>query len=172
MIDIPILETERLRLRGFAQDDFQVFAEFYAAERSKFVGGPATQEQSWRMLAGEIGHWELRGYGRWAVEEKATGAFCGVIGLWYPHGWPEPELGWDLMNGFEGKGYATEAALAARKYAYNTLGWKTVISLVAPPNNGSRALAKRMGAVYEGMFAHERHGDLEVYRHPNPEALQ
>ena len=168
---IPTIETERLILRALSEDDFPAFVEFYASDRSRHVGGPATEEQSWRFLAGEIGHWSLRGYGRWGVEEKATGAFCGVIGLWNPNGWPEAELGWDLMNGFEGKGYATEAALAARNHAYKTLNWPTVISLVAFENHGSAAVAKRMGAVKDGTFTHARFGEMEIYRHPAPEAL-
>jgi len=168
---LPIIETDRLRLRGLCEADFPAIAEFYKSDRSSFVGGPASEEQSWRFLAGEIGHWALRGYGRWGVEEKSSGKLAGVVGPWNPHGWPEAELGWDLMNGFEGKGYATEAALASRDYVYNMLGWKTVISLVALGNHGSAALAKRMGCVAEGIFTHERHGDLEIYRHPAPEAL-
>ncbi|WP_164860724.1 GNAT family N-acetyltransferase [Parasedimentitalea marina] len=168
---IPTLSTPRLTLRAPEAGDFPDFAAFFASERSKFVGGPATEEQSWRMLATELGHWPLRGYGRWAVEETETGKLAGIIGLWFPKGWPEPELGWDLMNGFEGKGYATEAALAAREYAYETLGWTTTISLVAPANDGSRGVAKRMGATFDGMFDHERHGTLEIWRHPSPQDL-
>lgn len=171
MTQIPTLTTTRLTLRAPCEDDFDVLAQFYASDRSKHVGGPATPEQSWRMLATELGHWSLRGYGRWAVDETATGAFAGVIGPWYPLGWPEPEIGWDLMNGFEGKGYATEAAMAALQYAYSTLGWPTAISLVSPPNAGSRKVAQRMGATKEGMFTHERHGPLEVWRHMSPDDL-
>lgn len=165
---IPTLTTARLTLRALSNDDFPTVAAFYASDRAKHVGGPATAEQTWRMLATELGHWSLRGYGRWAVEETATGAFAGIIGPWYPLGWPEPEIGWDLMNGFEGKGYATEAAMAALSYAYSDLGWPTAISLVAPPNDGSRRVAQRMGAVQEGMFEHERHGTLEIWRHMSP----
>ena len=66
---------------------------------------------------------------------------------------------------------STEAALAAREYAYDTLGWKTAISLVAPENAGSRNVAKRMGATFEGTFDHERHGTLEIWRHPSPQDL-
>lgn len=171
MTRIPTILTPRLTLRAPEARDFPDFAAFFASERSKFVGGPASREQSWRMLAVELGHWSLRGYGRWAVEETASGKLAGMIGLWNPEGWPEAELGWDLMNGFEGKGYATEAALAAREYAYDTLGWSTVISLVAAANGGSRQLAKRLGATYEGLFDHERHGTLEIWRHPAPEDL-
>ncbi|MCF6234650.1 MAG: GNAT family N-acetyltransferase, partial [Rhodobacteraceae bacterium] len=146
MTQIPTLTTNRLTLRAPCKADFDVFAEFFTSKRAQYVGGPATQEQSWRMLATELGHWPLRGFGRWAVEETATGKFAGIIGPWYPLGWPEPEIGWDLMNGFEGYGYATEAALASLNYAYQTLGWKTAISLVSPPNAGSRRVAQRMGA--------------------------
>ena len=171
MTRIPILTTARLTLRAPAEQDFDTFAEFFASERAQFVGGPATREQSWRMLATELGHWHLRGFGRWAVEETATGAFAGIIGNWYPLGWPEPEIGWDLMNGFEGRGYATEAALAALTHAYQRLNWKTAVSLVSPPNDGSRRVAKRMGAKREGMFTHERHGPLEIWRHLSPADL-
>ncbi|WP_181893240.1 GNAT family N-acetyltransferase [Falsiruegeria mediterranea] len=171
MIQIPTISTPRLTLRPIEARDFASFTAFFASERSKFVGGPMSAEQSWRALATELGHWQLRGFGRWAVEESETGKFAGIIGPWFPHGWPEPELGWDLMNGFEGKGYATEAALASREYAYDTLGWKTAISLVAPENHGSRNVAKRMGATYEGIYEHERHGALEIWRHPSPDDL-
>lgn len=164
-LTIPTLTTERLTMRALSADDFAAVAEFYQSDRSKFVGGPATPEQSWRFLAAEIGHWTLRGYGRWSVVETATDKICGMIGLWNPHGWPEPEIGWDLMAGFEGKGYATEAALAARAYAYDVLGWTTATSLVAIENDGSRKVAKRMGATFETMYEHERHGSLEVWRH-------
>jgi RimJ/RimL family protein N-acetyltransferase len=170
-MQIPTLSTQRLTLRAPCAADFDVFADFFSSDRAKYVGGPATREQSWRMWATELGHWPLRGYGRWALEEKATGKFVGITGPWNPEGWPEPEIGWDLMNGYEGKGYATEAALAALTYAYETLGWPTAISLVAPPNDGSRHVAKRMGATYDGMFAHERHGDLEIWRHLAPDDL-
>lgn len=164
----PTLHTQRLTLRALTESDFEPIAQFYADPRSSFVGGPLTPAEAWRALAGEIGHWTLRGYGRFAVEETETGKLAGVIGPWNPHGWPEAELGWDLMNGFEGKGYATEAALATRHYAYETLGWTTAISLVADGNDGSASVATRMGATWESNFTHEKFGPVNVYRHPNP----
>jgi len=72
------------------------------------------------------------------------------------------------MDRFEGKGYATEAAMAALQHAYSTLGWPTAISLVSPTNDSSRKVAQRMGARKEGLFDHERHGTLEVWRHMSP----
>ncbi len=172
LFEIPTLDTERLILRAPQQADFPPFAAFYAGERSHFVGGPLTAELAWRMLAMEIGHWQLRGFGRWIVERRADGATIGLVGLFEPHGWPEPEIGWDLFDGFEGHGYATEAARAVRDHAFGTLRWTTAISLVKPANTGSAAVCARLGARRDGTFTHERHGPMHIYRHPAPEARQ
>ncbi|MGR3469074.1 MAG: GNAT family N-acetyltransferase [Shimia sp.] len=168
---IPTLHTERLTLRALREDDFTPLAAFYADDRSRFVGGPKDADQTWRILATEIGHWTLRGYGRFGVERSEDGAFVGLIGPWNPHGWPEAELGWDLMNGFEGQGYATEAAEAARRYAYDTLGWSTAISLIADGNTGSERVAKRLGCAPERRMTHAMFGDMTVWRHPEKEEL-
>lgn len=166
---IPTLHTDRLTLRALRGDDFPALAAFYESERSHFVGGPKRPDETWRMLATEIGHWTLRGYGRFGVEERESGAFCGIVGPWYPEAWPEEEIGWDLMNGFEGKGYATEAGRAALDWCYADLGWRTAISLVAKGNDGSAAVAKRMGATWEREFTHPMFGTMDVYRHAGPE---
>ncbi len=171
MIAIPTLETSRLILRGPGAQDFDAFAAFYASPRADFVGGPLSSELSWRMLAMEIGHWTLKGFGRWTIETRDGGDIVGMVGLFEPEGWPEPEIGWDLFNGFEGRGYATEAGEAARAYAYDILGWTTAISLVKPDNTGSAAVATRLGARHDGDFTHERHGFMHVYRHPAPDTL-
>ncbi|WP_323777266.1 GNAT family N-acetyltransferase [Leisingera sp.] len=170
-VAIPTLETDRLILRAPAQADFTALCAFYASERADFVGGQMDAEQVWRHLALEIGHWQMLGYGRWAVDEKSSGQCAGIIGLWNPHGWPEAEIGWDLFQGFSGKGYATEAAIAARNYAYVTLGWPTAISLVDPANHASAAVAQRMGAKQDGSFAHPRMGKLQIWRHQGADDL-
>ena len=169
-MNIPTLETSRLILRAPTLDDAAPMAAFYASDRSSFVGGPITSEQSWRVLAQEAGHWLLKGFGRWVLEEKDTGRAVGIVGLWHPEGFPERELGWDLWEG-TGKGYATEAATAARAHAYGAWGWRTVISLVADGNDASAAVARRLGATPDGRFTHERFGEMQIFRHPSPEAL-
>lgn len=171
-IAIPVLQTARLVLRAPGVQDLPALYDFYDSPRSRFVGGPCSHEQAWRALAMEIGHWALNGYGRWTLEEKASGAVVGMVGIFNPEGWPEPEIGWDLFNGHEGKGYATEAGRAARAYAYEVLGLPTVISLTRLANTQSAAVAERLGAVLEGTFQHERHGMMNVWRHPAPAALQ
>ena len=120
-------------------------AAFFADEaRSWGFGGPQSRTEAWRWFASAIGHWALRGYGFWMVETKA-GQLVGMVGLWAPEGWPEPELGWVMFEGGEGKGYAHEAAIAARGYAYDTLGFKTLSSNIFPGNTRSQALAQRLG---------------------------
>lgn len=166
---IPRLETERLLLREYREADFDAFAAFFATERSRYIAGPTTRELAWRGLAAHLGHWALRGYGFWAVEEKASGRFCGHVGLWYPEGWMEPEVGWVMMSDFEGRGIAHEAALAARAHAYDTLGWPTAVSMIDPDNTRSIRLAERLHCRFEGVYQHVRLGPMQIWRHPPPE---
>lgn len=168
---IPVLETERLRLRGWREEDLGAFAEFCASEATaRFVGGACSRDDAWRRIAGHIGHWVLRGYGSWALEEKASARWVGYSGLWNPHGWPEPELIWSLAASAHGRGYATEAARRARDFAYGEFGWATVISCIAPQNLPSQRVAGRLGATLERTM--ELRGfPVGIYRHPRPEKL-
>ena len=171
-LDIPVLETERLRFRMLSISDFDEEAAFYATERSKGVGGPLAPRDVWRVLSMFIGHWVVHGYGMWALEDKKTGRYAGRAGFLNPHDWPEPEIGWTLMAHAEGKGLAYEAAVAVRAYAYGALGWTSAISLILDDNTRSAALAERLGCVRDGVFEHAVHGPVPVWRHPAPEMLQ
>ena len=164
----PRIETERLVLRPHRMEDFPGMAEFFASDLSRYVGGPMPPRQAWLSFASDVGSWELMGFGALAIEEKATGAFAGQIGLNKPPHFPEREIGWNLLSGFGGRGYATEAALAARAYAYGTLGWTTAVSYIDPENAPSIALARRIGCTEDPDAARYDPGDL-VFRHPAPE---
>ena len=169
---IPTLETERLILREGRDADVEALVAFYAdAEASKPVGGPLSRAEAWGRAAFNRGHWALRGYGNWVIEEKATGDYAGWSGLWFPEGFPEREVGWGLIPSKRGRGYATEAALRARAYAYETLGWKTAISLIAPDNPRSIRVAERLGAAFEGATQHDGM-TFGVYRHPSADSLK
>jgi ribosomal-protein-alanine N-acetyltransferase len=170
VIRIPSLRTDRLVLRAPRPEDFEAYAAFRASERARVLGGPFTRIQSFEQLAGIVGHWQLRGFGRWIVADRATGEALGIVGLFYPEGWPEPEIAWSVFEAAEGRGIAFEAATAARDYAYRVLGWSTVVSLIAPDNHRSVALALRLGAAPDGVYPHAVHGDLDIYRHPAPKA--
>ena len=146
------LETERLILRMLREEDFEAYAELSAdPEVIRFLGGkPLTRLEAWRHMAGTIGHWYLRGYGPWAVEEKSSGQFIGRIGFHYPETWPAFELGWTLARHAQGKGYATEGARRALEYAFTEMGRDHVISLIAPDNVRSMKVAERLGEKVEG----------------------
>ncbi|PSL22290.1 GNAT family N-acetyltransferase [Shimia abyssi] len=167
---IPTLETDRLILRAHCEDDIATEKDFFASDASKFVGGPLPPHRAWRSIAMVIGHWALRGFGFWALEEKATGTYMGRVGLWFPDGWFEREIGWTLMPHATGKGYATEAGFAARAHAYETLGWDTAVSQIDPMNDASKAVARRLGAIFEQHFEDPEYGTIEIWRHPGPDA--
>jgi RimJ/RimL family protein N-acetyltransferase len=166
----PVITTDRLVLRVAAPEDFDACARFYASDRSVAVGGPINRETAWRLLGTIIGHWALRGYGPFVILPKAPEAAIGLTGPWFPEGWPEPEISWMMWNpAHEGRGLMHEAASAARRFAYHTLGWRTAVSYIAPGNARSIALASRLGARPD---PHARHHDGDphiVYRHPAPE---
>lgn len=148
-----VLETPRLLLRPFRADDLDPYAALCAdPEVMRYVGdrGVLSREDAWRQMAMLAGHWQLRGFGMWAVEERETGAFVGRVGLHYPEGWPGREIAWALARPFWGRGYAMEAARAALGEAFGRLGWPRVISLIDPRNIRSVRLAARLGGRLEG----------------------
>ncbi|SHJ57360.1 Protein N-acetyltransferase, RimJ/RimL family [Shimia gijangensis] len=169
---IPTLETERLILRAPREEDMASEIAFFQTEASHFVGGPKKPHETWRLMATVVGHWALRGFGFWALEAKDSGTYLGRVGLWYPHGWFEREVGWTLMPTATGKGYATEAAVAARVHAYDILGWDTAISQIDPVNEPSKGVARRLGARFEQMYDDPAYGQIEIWRHPAPDELE
>jgi RimJ/RimL family protein N-acetyltransferase len=169
-LDIPTIETENLILRGPCLEDMDAFADFMRSPRSHLVGGPKSRHETWRGLASMLGHWVLRGHGFWHIVEKSTGKSVGNCGHINHEGWDEPELGWHVFDGFEGRGYAFEAATAAREYAARHMGLDGVISYIEPENTLSLNLAKRLGAVFE-RDGHVIDIPCHIYRHPKLEAL-
>jgi len=145
----PILTTDRLILRGWRESDFAALTAMMAdpdvARYLTVDGRPPDNVQTWRSMAVFVGHWALRGYGLFAVEERATGAFVGRVGPWRPEGWPGFEIGWGLARAYWGRGYATEAARAAGDWAFAAFGLENVISLIHVDNVASQAVARRLG---------------------------
>jgi RimJ/RimL family protein N-acetyltransferase len=168
---IPVIETERLKLREWRLSDADPFVRFFAdREFSRFVGGPLDAGKAWQMMATEAGHWELRGFGMWVVEVKGGPAFAGYCGLWEPGDWPETEIGWIFSREHHGKGYATEAGRRVRDWAYRELKKTTLVSYIHPENEASKQVAKRLGAFQEKRMQLRGH-PVEVFRHPAPESI-
>ncbi|MFU1478788.1 GNAT family N-acetyltransferase [Roseovarius sp. C7] len=171
-LNIPRLETERLILRGPEASDFEAYCAFLTDPvRADGFGVEKDRPKAWRWFALNIGHWALHGYGYFTIEDKESGAPCGLTGIWNPEGWPEPEIGWVVFEGFEGRGIAREAATRARQWAYEDLGMTTLTSNIVPGNDRSIALAERLGARFERSYTNVEMGEDMLYRHPGPEAL-
>ena len=152
-MDIPEIEAERLRLRAFRNEDLDAYAAMCAdPEVMRYLGTGATlsRADTWRSMAGFLGHWALRGHGMWALEEKATGTLVGRAGFLEPEGWPGFELGWTLGRPHWGRGFATEAARRALDYAFHELDRDRVISLIRPANTPSMRVAERLGEARAG----------------------
>jgi RimJ/RimL family protein N-acetyltransferase len=145
----------------FREDDFEQYASILAdPEVTRYLaqGNPLARWEAWRQMAMIIGHWHLRGYGLWAVQEKSTGHLLGRIGFFNPEGWPGFELGWLLGRAYWGKGYATEGARRALDYAFGEMKYDHIISLIHPDNHSSVRVAERIGEKLEGrteLFGHD-----------------
>lgn len=140
------LSTDRLILRPPAPTDIPTMTEFYVSERAQYAGGHVIRPRAFSNACAILGHWQVRGYGLWAVTEKGSDQALGLVGPYYPDGWPETEIGWVLFDGAEARGFAFEAAQAAIADARTRLGWTDIVHYIAPENIRSIALAEKLGA--------------------------
>ena len=166
----PRIETERLVLRAPARQDWPLFNAFLASPRAEFIRSAGYDETlAWRAFCHVVGMWVLRGFGSFIFTRKGDDTALGMTGPWFPIDWPEREIGWTVWSPeAEGKGYAFEAAAAARDHAFRDLGWDTAVSYIDPDNLRSIALAERLGAVRDDAAAHPGDDPCLVYRHPRP----
>ena len=152
---VPVIETERLRLRLPRADDLDRFAEMYGdPEVMRYVGTgqTGTREDAWRGIAMMLGQWVMRGYGMYAVEDR-SGRLLGRAGLIHPEGWPGLEIGWTFIRDSWGRGYATEAAKAALEDAFGRLRVQRLISLIHPENRASIRVAEKLGERFQSMIS-------------------
>jgi RimJ/RimL family protein N-acetyltransferase len=147
---IPELRTERLILRAWRDADLEPFATMNGdpAVMSHFVA-PLTREESDRLVDRIRQSWATQGFGLWAVERQADGRFLGFTGLAL-HTFEAPftpavEIGWRLATDAWGHGYATEAARAAVRYGFETLGLDEILSWTTVANEPSRRVMERLG---------------------------
>jgi len=162
------IETQRLILRQFEDKDWLDLHHYYSSvEATKFtLGRGLTEGETWRTMCGMIGHWQLRGYGTYAVQEKTSGVVIGTVGFWFPNDWPSPEIKWALAPKYWGKGYASEAARAVKEIGFECLPQIPWISLIHGDNNNSIQLALALGAKLDRKIEF-RGGNWHVYQHSN-----
>jgi RimJ/RimL family protein N-acetyltransferase len=152
-MQIPVLETERLRLRGHRLEDFPACAAMWAdpAVSRQLGRKPFTEEESWTRFLRYLGHWFVLGFGYWVVEEKASGDFAGEVGFAdYKRDMQSsakelPEIGWVLAKRAHGKGYATEAAMAAIRWGDGHFSPARTTCIISPDNLSSIRVAEKCG---------------------------
>jgi RimJ/RimL family protein N-acetyltransferase len=170
---VPIIETDRLILRGHHPDDFDDFHAMWSVPDviAMITGKPSARSETQTRLMRHIGHWAAFGWGYWALEDKATGQFAGDVGF----GWfrrdivplidDMPEMGWVLAASFHGKGYATEAGRAALAWMDKAMPRTKTCALFHPENKGSIRVADKLGFTpwTIGQFKGE---DTPIYMRP------
>lgn len=161
----PEIVTERLRLRPHRFGDFAAIEAMFRTERSKYMGGPLPRAKVWEMFSDSVGQWQLIGMGTWAIDRLSDGVTVGEVSICRPAHFPEPEMGWFLFEGFDGQGYATEAAQAALTFAAETYHLTSLVSYIDPDNRPSIALAERLGALRDDRAATPNGDACLVYRH-------
>ena len=150
---IPVIETERLIMRGYRLGDFPSCVAMWGDPLvTRYIGGkPASEADAWRKLVFYTGHWALLGFGFWALEEKATGSFVGEAGFGdfkrdiQPSLQGIPEIGWVLTPSAHGRGLATEAVRAAVDWGARHFGPVRTACLIAPGNTASIRVAEKCG---------------------------
>jgi RimJ/RimL family protein N-acetyltransferase len=169
----PTIVTDRLRLVPPAPGHLENFIAFYASPRAAARGWLRDRLEATKFWDFLTDHWAQRGFGWFVIEEGNEDTPIGMCGPWEATHMPEGELAWSLWyDEAEGKGFAFEAATAARAFAYRDLGWTTAVSYISYDNPRSIALARRLGASPDGEWTTPSGNRVAVYRHPSPEALQ
>jgi ribosomal-protein-alanine N-acetyltransferase len=158
-VEIPVLETARLRLRGFVPADLEPLGRIYEDEGMlRFlgtfqVGVPRAQ----RTIERSLWMFTLVGFGFWAVDDRESGRLVGRAGLLLQivEGAPEVELAYGFPTEHWGKGLGTEVAVAIRSHAKGPLGLRRIVSLIAHDNTASVRVATKVGLTYERDVFHK-----------------
>src|SRR5579859_4261730 len=172
MAGVPVLETERLTLRGHRLNDFAACAAMWADPVvTRHIGGrPLDKDESWTRLLRYVGHWALLGFGYWVVEERATGLFIGEAGFAdykrNVQSWPEgaPEIGWVFVTRSHGKGYATEAVRAVVAWGDEHFGARQTGCIIQPENLASIRVAEKCGYRKSQEVMHKGHATVIFVR--------
>jgi RimJ/RimL family protein N-acetyltransferase len=157
-----VVRSERLVLRRWRDEDREPFATMNADPAViEHLQGPMSRERSDNFIDRIEAHWAANGWGLWAVEVVGGAPFIGYVGLWpadYVTGEPMVEVGWRLARAHWGHGYATEAARAALRFGFETVGLDEIVSFTVPQNERSRHVMERIGLRRDpaGDFDHPR----------------
>jgi len=148
---IPILETERTRLRPHRPGDLDAYAALYADPVvTRFIGA-RSREDSWGRILRYAGMWQLVGFGLWIVEDKVSGRLIGESGFHdvkrdiVPSFGGAPEVGWVFATEVHGRGIATEVVRRLHDWADGRAGFERTVCIIDPGNAASLAVANKFG---------------------------
>jgi RimJ/RimL family protein N-acetyltransferase len=148
----PVVESERIRLRGHTLQDLDACAAMWAMpEVTRFIGGKtSTRDETWSRLLRYAGSWSMLGYGYWLAEERTTGRLIGEVGFgnWQRDITPAldvPEMGWALLPWAQGRGLATEGVMAGLGWSDANFARATVTCIISPENVPSIRVAEKCG---------------------------
>lgn len=167
MVVIPTIETPRLRLRAHHPADAEAHAAMWADPAVvRFIGGaPFTREASWTRFLRQVGLWHCLGFGFFALEDRATGAFIGEAGFHDLRRDIAPsiegtlEAGWVLARAAQGRGLAEEAMRAALAWADSHLPPRRVTCIIRPDHAASLRVAAKLGFA---AFAHASYNGAPI----------
>jgi len=173
-MDVPVLQTERLILRGHMAEDFPAYARMWAhPDVTRFISGaPLSEEDAWAKFMRAFGHWALMGYGFWSVHEKAGGLRVGETGflnvkrIIEPSLEGIPEVGWAFDKPAHGKGYATEAVRAVLAWGETRFGKRRFVCIIAPDNAASLNVAAKTGFREAARTTYKGEPTVVLYRDP------
>lgn len=171
----PVVETERLILRGRRRDDFPAYAAIWAMpQATRFTSGvPLSAEDAWTKFARMEGFWSLCGYGFWIVEEKASGDLVGEVGLAdfrrdiHSAFYTDAEFGWLIAPKVEGRGYATEALRASLDWALKNIRQTAYSCIIDPKNAASIRVAGKCGFSFAATSAYKGK-EISLFRWAQP----
>jgi ribosomal-protein-alanine N-acetyltransferase len=170
----PTLETERLYLRPFQQSDAAAYARivFSNADVMRYLNAsgstpPNPLKRAKAVIDERQFEWHQRGYGAWALVHRETSALMGHAGLFHIEGTQIVEIGYALGQNYWGQGYATEAAIAVRDYAFThveKVQRDGLIAIAFPQNVPSLRVMEKMGMVDQGLTTEFYDLELALYR--------
>lgn len=160
---VPLIETERFRLRAPKIGDFPIYARFLIDGDLADASGDE-REEAWLDFCQIVASWPLRGYGSWTADNR-QGRAVGAVVVNHEFGDPEVELGWAVTADAEGQGVATETAGAVRSHLFGAMGFDTLVSYIDPVNLRSVAVAERLGATRDPQAEIALNHEILVYRH-------
>ena len=159
---IPTINTQRLTLRGMRAEDFSRFAEIWSMpEVVEYIGGePWPRSKAWAAFLRNAGHWQITGFGQWAIHRHRATDMSGQAGFFYAkRDLGEdfdsfPEAGWVLAPDAHGEGFGMEAVRAAHDW-FDRVITGQLVCMISPENTGSFRIAEAMG------YRHMRDAELD-----------